>query len=87
MDLPVGNFIGKPLLCAGLMGVGAWAGYGLLVRLTGAEGLSLLVTILAAVVVYGALVLALGIFGPKDWAQMPLPASLRRRLCPEESTE
>ena len=87
MDLPVGNFIGKPLLCAGVMGVGAWAGYGLLLRLTGSDGLSLLVTILAAVVVYGALVLALGIFGPKDWAQMPLPAALRRRLCPEESTE
>lgn len=87
MDLPVGNFIGKPLFCAGVMGVGAWAGYGLLLRTTGSDGLSILLTILGAVVLYGALVLALGILGPKDWAQMPLPEPLRRRLCPEESIE
>lgn len=87
MDLPVGNFIVKPLFCTVVMGVGAWAGYGLLLRTTGSDGLSLLLTILGAVVLYGALVLALGILTPKDWAQTPLPAPLRRRLCPEEASE
>ena len=67
----------KPVLASVLMGGAAWAVYGLVYRLLsghsayGANALATLVGILAGVVVYGVLVVALRILRAEDVKALP----------------
>ncbi|WP_308856606.1 polysaccharide biosynthesis protein [uncultured Oscillibacter sp.] len=77
----------KPVVASVLMGVMAWAGYGLTLRvLTGGEyayGASALATMIgigAGVVVYGVLVIALGILRAEDLQSVPKGQKLIKLL-------
>ena len=77
----------KPVVASVLMGVMAWAGYGLTLRvLTGGEyayGASALATVVgigAGVVVYGVLVIALGILRAEDLQSVPKGQKLIKLL-------
>ena len=77
----------KPVVASVLMGVMAWAGYGLTLRvLTGGEyayGASALATMIgigASVVVYGVLVIALGILRAEDLQSVPKGQKLIKLL-------
>ncbi len=76
-EAPVHPTIRKPVLASVLMGGAAWAVYGLVYRLLsghsayGANALATLVGILAGVVVYGVLVVALRILRAEDVKALP----------------
>ena len=61
----------KPLLASGIMGVAAWASYGLLFRLLSSNTLATVGAIGFAVVVYAVLILALRAISPDDLSMMP----------------
>ncbi len=77
----------KPVVASVLMGVMAWAGYGLTLRLLtggeytyGASALATVVGIGAGVVVYGILVIALGILRAEDLQSVPKGQKLIKLL-------
>ena len=77
----------KPVVASVLMGVMAWAGYGLTLRLLtggeyayGASALATVVGIGAGVVVYGVLVIALGILRAEDLQSVPKGQKLIKLL-------
>lgn len=61
----------KPAIAAGAMGLAAWAVYGLAFKLLHSNLLSVALSILAAVAVYGGLVIALGAIEHDDLMLMP----------------
>ena len=65
-----GRIFLKPVLASLIMGAAAWAGYGLLSRFFG-NTLSVLGAIVAAVIVYFLLVVALRMLSKEDLALMP----------------
>ena len=69
----------KPLAASALMGLGAWAVYGLLSKLLSYEEVTLL-AILVAVVIYGVLVIALRAITKDDLMLMPKGEKIARML-------
>lgn len=61
---------GKTLVASAIMGVAAWAVYGLVSKALG-NTLGVFASILVAVVIYGALVIALGVLNRDDLSLMP----------------
>lgn len=70
----------KPLFSAAVMGVGAWAVYGLLYQATHSNTVSLLLAIMVAVVIYFALILLLGTLTKDDLSLMPKGDKISRLL-------
>jgi stage V sporulation protein B len=74
------SLLTKPLISALVMGLAAWASYGLLFKVTHSSNLSLMVALVVAVVVYFALLLALGTLTREDMSLMPKGDKLSRLL-------
>lgn len=70
----------KPLFASVVMGIGAWAAYGILSILTGSNTVSLLLAILLAMVIYFALLILLGTLNKDDMSLMPYGEKLSRLL-------
>lgn len=78
--LPVKRYLWKPLFCTVVMAAAAWSCHGLIMRLFHSNGTGVLVSILAAVVVYFALVFSTHILTQKDILQLPLGEKIQARL-------
>lgn len=74
------SLFAKPLFSAAVMGVAAWAVYGLLFNLTSSSNLSVLVAIMVAVVIYFALILLLGTITKDELSLMPKGDKIGRLL-------
>ncbi|MCD8335371.1 MAG: polysaccharide biosynthesis protein [Clostridiales bacterium] len=71
---------GKTLLASVIMGGAAWAIYGLVHRATGSNTLGVAVSILAAVVIYVVLIIALRVLNKDDLSLMPKGDKIGRLL-------
>ena len=70
----------KPLLASAMMGAGAWAVYGLAYKLLESNTIAVLLAIVVAVAIYGALVIALKAISRQDLALMPKGEKIAKLL-------
>ena len=70
----------KPLLASAVMGAGAWAVYGLAYKLLESNTAAVMLAIVAAVVIYGVLIIALKAISRQDLTLMPKGEKLAKLL-------
>ena len=74
------SIFGKPFLAAAVMGLGAWAVYGLLYKLLESNTIAVVGAIGVAVVIYAVLIVALKAIDREDLALMPKGEKIARLL-------
>ncbi len=80
LKLPAMRYLVKPLFCTGTMAVGAEAVYSVTARAFSSNDAAVFLTILAAVILYAALILVTRTLSKEDISQLPVSEKMQKVL-------